>query len=255
MIKYHFMKPTLLFFDLDDTCMRNPMVDWVFPKIFNHFREFHPELTDEKLWDEINSILRPRYREKKVESFDWDDLVTRVAKKYNVPFEWDVASLIAEGAHPPYLRILDHVRDGLATLRQSNRYRMVIGTNGHWPYQRPSVEALGLLQYFDGVITPDKVGCLKGCPEFYQGALEDSKLQITIGDQYDADVEDPMKLGFRAVWIPITMPKECSLEMTPFERAEVLTIPEGFTQRPDAIIRDFRELPAAIEGIEQKHLS
>jgi FMN phosphatase YigB (HAD superfamily) len=246
------MKRTLLFFDLDDTILKNPMVDAVFPAIFKQFRSYHPELTDEILWKEINSILLPRYHARKIEAFDWDDLIQRVAKKYGIPFDTPIEKMIEENAHVPYIKIFDHVHETLEALKKDNRFVLAIGTNGHWRYQKPSVKALGLLEYFDYVCTPDRTGYLKGSQGFYASALNGSQLQITIGDQYDADVEEPLLLGFHSIWRPAELPAKTSLEQTPFQRAQLMDIPAPYTRRPDAVITGFSELLPVIDEIDRQ---
>ena len=242
---------TLLLFDLDDTIMRNPMVDAVFPCVFGDFRKQRPELTDRILWDEINAILYPRYHAKRVDAFDWDELCGLVAAKYGIEYRFDIAELIAENAHPPFLKIFPHVRENLTRIKEDKNRIMAISTNGHWRYQCPSVTALGILELFDHILTPDRTGFLKGQLGFYKPALDGSKLQITIGDQYDADVDEPRKLGFRAIWIPRELPAEVADITDPFLRAEKINIPAPFTERPDAVITGFDELPAVIAKIEE----
>ncbi len=246
------MKRTLLFFDLDDTILQNPMVDAVFPAIFDHFRSYHPELTDEILWKELNGILYPRYHARKIEAFDWDEMVQQVARKYGIPFDTPIEKMIEENAHSPYLKIFDHVHEVLSALKADGKYSLAIGTNGHWRYQKPSVKALGLLDYFDYILTPDLTGYLKGAPGFYQSALNGSKLQITIGDQYDADVEEPLQLGFHAIWRPAQLPVGTDRDQSPFERALAMEIPNPYSLRADAVITGFSELIPVIEEIDRR---
>lgn len=245
---------SVIYIDLDDTIMQGPLSGKVFPDIFEQFRKYHPELDNATLTRDMLDILEDRYKDKRVDAFDWDELIYMVALKYNIPVRVSVEEMIKQNAKPPYIRVYDHVIPTLEKLKQDKERILAITTNGFWRYQQPTVKALGLRDYFDYILAPDLMSCLKGEKRFYQHTQNGSKLGITIGDRYDSDVEWPKELGFCTIWSPVELPEEIKPTMTPFERAEKVRIPAPFKQRPDAIVTGFQEVYNTVREIETRVL-
>lgn len=243
---------SIIFIDLDETIMQGPLSPGVFPHVFGEFRKHRPDLDDKTLTKELIDILELRYADKRVDAFDWDELVYMLALKYNIPVRVSIEQLIKEYAKPPYIRVYDHVIPTLQELRKDKERILAITTNGFWKYQEPTVKALGLRDYFDYIMTPDIMSCIKGEKRFYQHALDGTKVGITIGDRYDSDVEWPTDLGFHAIWTPVEIPPEINPAQSPFERAKSLKIPPPFRQRPEAVVVGFHEILETVEEIEKR---
>ncbi len=152
------MKRTLLFFDLDDTILQNPMVDAVFPAIFDHFRSYHRvdrwNSLERAEWDFISSISCP-----KIEAFDWDEMVQQVARKYGIPLIRPLRKWLKK---MPILLISRYltIAWSFITLKLMGN-TPAIGTNGHWRYQKPVWKPWDCW-LFDYILTPDLTGYLKG---------------------------------------------------------------------------------------------
>jgi putative hydrolase of the HAD superfamily len=243
---------SIIFIDLDETIMQGPLSPGVFPHIFNEFRKHRPELEDKTLSGELIAILESRYADKRVDAFDWDELVYMLALKHKVPVKVSIEELIKEYAKPPYIKVYDHVITTLQKLREDKERVIAITTNGFWKYQEPTVKALGLRDYFDYILAPDLMSCIKGERRFYQHVVNGSKLVICIGDRYDADVEWPKDLGFYSIWTPVELPLEIDPKISPLERASSLKIPPPFQQKPDAIVTGFDEVYDTVQAIENQ---
>ncbi|WP_243666126.1 HAD family hydrolase [Vulcanisaeta sp. JCM 16159] len=99
--------------------------------------------------------------------------------------------------------LMKHVRDfkpfdgslELLRLIRDLGHEVVIATNGLYKYQSVVIEELGFSRFIDGIRTPDLVGCIKNCREFFNGA------QVMIGDNPLFDVYYPASFGLMTVFV------------------------------------------------------
>ena len=82
-------------------------------------------------------------------------------------------------------------------------YRLSIITNGFEDIQHKKINNSGLKNYFDQVITADKVGFKKPNPEIFKKALKknnlDSSSCLMIGDTFEADILGALKINMKAI--------------------------------------------------------
>ncbi|CAB1130102.1 conserved protein of unknown function [Candidatus Hydrogenisulfobacillus filiaventi] len=77
--------------------------------------------------------------------------------------------------------------------------RLVLVSNGLWRNQRPYLEALGWLEVFAGVVTPDRTGVAKPDPRAFAAAGR--PLAWHLGDQLYQDVLGARRAGVPAMQI------------------------------------------------------
>ena len=78
-------------------------------------------------------------------------------------------------------------------------------TNGGTRTQRHSIERFGLAQHFDCVIVEGEFGAGKPDERVFRHALSavdcDPAAAWMVGDNLEADIETPVRLGMHAIWI------------------------------------------------------
>jgi len=98
----------------------------------------------------------------------------------------------------------DHVIETMDFLKSEN-VRLACVTNGRDFFQRNKIEALGLANYFDVIVTSGELGVKKPNPLIFNTALEQLGAQakecIFIGDSLTADMLPAKQLGMKTVWV------------------------------------------------------
>lgn len=121
--------------------------------------------------------------------------------------------------------------DAVATVAALARdYTLGTLTNGN-----SDIERLGLAGYFAFSFTAEQVGRPKPAPDLFQAALAHTGVRPAemayVGDHPEQDIAAAHRAGLRTVWVNIKA-REYSGEV-----------------RPDAEVRQLRELPAAVERL------
>jgi putative hydrolase of the HAD superfamily len=82
---------------------------------------------------------------------------------------------------------------------------MALITNGEARNQRRSVEKYALERYFDCIVIEGEFGCGKPDERVFRHALQalccDPAHTWMVGDNYEADIVTPHRLGMRTVWV------------------------------------------------------
>lgn len=130
------------------------------------------------------------------------------------------------------------VAEALKALHQ--RYRLIVVSDAIFSPGRALRELLasyGLLGYFSGFVFSDEAGCSKPARKVFERAAEIAKCRLEeivhIGDREHNDIEGPRNVGARAVLLTAAI-----------DRGAAGT-------RADAICRDYSELPAIIDSLNQ----
>jgi putative hydrolase of the HAD superfamily len=197
-------------FDLDGVLMRNPFERCVFPHMH---RVFHtsPQLralsvveAAARSRDAVRAAWKRRLAAADmVGAYDWDAIFREAAESLGGADVPDVAELVRRCcAVPGAIEALPGAHDTLRALRAAD-HRLVVITNGFAAYQEPVLDALGLLPYFDLVITPDRVGFAKPDPEAFRAAGE---LDWFVGDTLLHDVLGARLAGACAAWLTTDLP-------------------------------------------------
>ena len=117
----------------------------------------------------------------------------------------------------------------LETIR-SRGIPMALITNGEARNQRRSVETHALDRYFDCIVIEGEFGVGKPDERVFQHALSavgcDPEAAWMVGDNLEADIETPHRLGMHTVWVD----------------AEGRGLPEAAPVRPHRIVRSITEL-------------
>ncbi len=82
-------------------------------------------------------------------------------------------------------------------------YRLSVITNGFEDIQHKKIDNSGLKNYFNQVITADKVGFKKPNPKIFKKALEKNNLDssncLMIGDTFESDITGALKINMKAI--------------------------------------------------------
>lgn len=115
----------------------------------------------------------------------------------------------------------------------SDDYLLGVITNGTEARQRPKFENLMLDGYFKVFLTSERAGAEKPSPAIFRHALSEAGVEAAeaafLGDRLDIDVAGAKAAGLYAIWLD-----------------HVGWSPSGLGPSPDAVIRDFRELPSLL---------
>ncbi|GAB1532663.1 MULTISPECIES: HAD family hydrolase [Brevibacillus] len=202
-------------FDLDGTLMQNPFGAWVFPEIARVIsgqlgREH--DIVSEMVAEHEQRMSQKRY----VEAYDWDDILASRCDAWSIEKMIDIEWLVRKHSVMPKVKLLE---DGILQMLEEIKKRgfsLAVVTNGFYKFQAPVMEALGLLEYFDEIITPERAGTGKPDPAILQ------KLQgeviAHVGDRLDHDVQLANRSHITSILIERNLPEEL-LKLQPQMRA------------------------------------
>lgn len=195
----------LVSFDLDGVLQRNPFhsnrPDGVFGHIARELSPADPTVALHSIFAEHNDRLHAGHL---VAAHDWDGIVSTVASRLNYPGRISVTQLVVEYCQKPGMvwhyagapEVLAEVRDAGHTL--------VAVTNGFRCYQEPVLRAIGLLDYFTAMITPEAAGAAKPEAGIYRAAetyAGGTGPLIHIGDTLPHDVAGAKRAGWLAIYV------------------------------------------------------
>lgn len=202
-------------FDLDGTLMQNPFGAWVFPEIARVIsgqlgREH--DMVSEMVAEHEQRMSQERY----VEAYDWDDILVSRCNALCIEKKIDIESLVRKHSVMPKVNLLE---DGIPQILEEIKKRgfsLAVVTNGFYKFQAPVMEALGLLDYFDEIVTPERAGAGKPDPAILQ------KLQgeviAHVGDRLDHDIQLANRSHVTSILIERKLPEEL-LSLQPQLRA------------------------------------
>jgi FMN phosphatase YigB (HAD superfamily) len=156
----------------------------------------------------------------------------------------------------------DGVLDVLAGLKAEG-YALAAVTNGFFKFQYPVMQALGLADLFDAVVTPDRVGFAKPDVRIFETLRRQGGIAAHVGDRIDHDVCLANRFGTCSVLIDRRLPPELA-DMNPVVRAnceagkqycarkaqaELTSAKTGLSDPllPKAVIGSLKELADCIE--------
>jgi putative hydrolase of the HAD superfamily len=205
---------SVVLFDLDDTLFAHRRA--VEDGVIAHLRATglvdadleHPETAAR--WTELEELHYSRYLRG-----DLDYLGQRRARAadflspFGVRFENDAA---AEQWFEDYLHEYRAAwrlhGDALPALEALTDYRLGIITNGVTFFQQPKLDALGIAQFFEHVITSGDFGAVKPDPSIFLHACEvfgvAPSAAVYVGDRLRTDALGAAAAGLRGVWLDRT---------------------------------------------------
>ena len=250
---------TILFFDLDSTLVENHFSRKVVTQLLAPvatqsgltIRELAQFLGQENTRRQMVDPDNPL-------TMDWQDILHTVAKQYNATLDGILDDLWVQHAIEDDIEVLDEAHAVLTKLKADGRH-LVIATKGLSKYQIPVLQAVGLLDLFDTILTPDRTGYLKTTEAYFDAYRREhpADLYIHVGDHYFDDVICAKRNGFASV---LRAPIEDLTDLDPFARPaqiatyqdQISTYPkEGTDVVPDAVVVSLQELPAVVEQLEQ----
>jgi len=202
-------------FDLDGTLMQNPFGAWVFPEI--------AEVISGKLGRKIDIILemvaehelrmeQGRY----VDAYDWDDILGLRCKQLGMEAPFEIEPLLRKHAVAPKISLLEPGILEILGAIKSRGYSLAVVTNGFYKFQAPVMEGLGLLDYFDEILTPEKVGTGKPDPKMID--VLTGEVVAHVGDRLDHDVQMANRKNVTSVFVDRNLPDELK-EFDPRQRS------------------------------------
>lgn len=242
---------SVLFVDLDGTILKSPF-DMVFPTVFGELAQ-QSNLQPEIVQHHVVKESQRRQQDSTIplaNRLDWDDIITTVARQIGVEVsEQRVLETLEVYLKPPHTQILDQADTVLPQLSTDQR-AVVAVTKGLAKYQQRILDSLNLTSFFADLITVESNQASKDSRAFYGDWVDQARLKLIVGDQYQDDVVYPHEFGFKPIW----KPTGSSAIEDPLERAASFDPPDGQTVRPEAIIFSLQELPNVVEKLERRFL-
>jgi len=166
-------------------------------------------------------------------AYDWDALVEASAQARGRHTPVDLATRAGELARQGGARLVNGASAAALTRLRSAGWRVIVLTNGWVRFQRPVLEAVGLWDAFDDVLTSDGIGHAKPAREAFLAARGDAGLYVHVGDRYDHDIEGAAAVGATTVLLRATAP----------------TAAEDAERRPDFAATTLDEVVGFLEGL------
>jgi len=205
-------------FDLDGTLMQNPFGKWVLPEVEELISSAlqRPFKSTEALFREHQLRMR---QNRTVEAYDWDEMVRMLLKELQLELEIDVEELVLKHAAAPKIYLLEQtVIPTLKRLKELG-YSLATVTNGFYKYQYPVMKKLGIGEWFDEIVTPERAGCGKPNVEIVRSLQAGGRIVAHVGDRLDHDVYLANRTGARSVLICRGLPEPLRA-LSPQERAQ-----------------------------------
>ncbi|MDF2684375.1 MAG: haloacid dehalogenase [Brevibacillus sp.] len=185
-------------FDLDGTLMQNPFGAWVFPEIaevvFGRLGRPH-DIVSEMVEEHEVRMRAGRY----VEAYDWDDILRERFRELGLPDSFEIEPIVRKHSVPPKVTLLESGTLEFLSDLKARGFCLAVVTNGFYKYQAPVMEALGLIDQFDEVVTPERVGAGKPDPAILRGL--GGQIVAHVGDRLDHDVQLANRCDVAAILI------------------------------------------------------
>lgn len=194
-------------FDLDGTLMQNPFVGYVFPELEDIISKNIN--TDESVVDLLVAEHNHRMQQGKiVEAYDWDDIVQKLLKKYELSLQVNVEEIVIRHSVAPKIYLLDDdVINSLQYLKDKGYYLAVV-TNGFYKYQAPVLKQLKIYDLFDLIVTPDRCGYAKPNAKILDEVRKKGQVVAHVGDRIDHDIVMANEEGIQSIFINRRLPSE-----------------------------------------------
>jgi putative hydrolase of the HAD superfamily len=225
----------IIFIDLDNTIVK----DVAIPKALSQAYEQLSKITKtspQTIKQEVINLHMSLIKKHDIRAFDWDFIIETISHKHKCEHNIRIENLIKKYVNNA--EILDNALDILAKLK--TKHALILATNGHYKYQKYIIKKFKLQDYFNMIITSDKVGCLKSSKKFYK-TPENNNLKIMIGDNPIFDVYYPKQFGLKTILI--------DRGVTPFVKIQINAL-NIKNIKPDYIIKNFNETLHIINTLE-----
>ncbi len=223
---------TTVGFDLDGVLMRNPFETCVLPRLAQllgstrGLRGLAGEAAVRAVREKVGGGWQRRMEAGDlVGAYDWDAIYRQAAGELGggsaLAAEIDVARWVEDCCgQDGHVAALPGARQALEGLRDLGT-RLVVVSNGFATYQEPVLDAIGLLPYFDAVVTPERAGAAKPQRRIFEAA---GPLDLFVGDTLVHDVLGARGAGVTAAWLPSRLP-DVLMALDPVARASHPALP------------------------------
>ena len=190
-------------------------------------RKFKIDLSPKEVMNEIIEYRKP-FMEKRAEKyvpirFLIADAVEHVTgRKLNEEDRREIHRIYAD-YHAKYVKLAPKAMDALRIMRDMSQILGVV-TDADTPYTEKVLNALGIKDLFDCVITAEDAGVGKPNPKIFQMAMDCGKTEpkIFIGDSERRDVKGAKKVGFVTIKIGRKTNEANFLAENLYEAAEII---------------------------------
>lgn len=197
--------------DLDDTLYNHEIcheyaINIIFEMIFNFVKKINPDINILKIKDEYNDIKNNL----KIEIGNTSSSHCRfiyfkhLFENFNIDFKY-LDSLHSKYWNEFYskIKLNEGVLDLLNFLKKIN-IKTCLLTDFDTIHQFKKLENLGILEYFENIITSQEIGVDKPNSKMFQSALRKMNLKsnevIMIGDNYQKDILGAIKNNIYSFW-------------------------------------------------------
>ncbi|MGG4444627.1 HAD family hydrolase [Brevibacillus fortis] len=192
-------------FDLDGTLMQNPFGAWVFPEIARVIagqlgREH--DIVSEMVAEHERRMSQERY----VEAYDWDDILFSRCDALCIEKTIEIESLVRKHSVIPKVNLLEGGILQMFDEMKKRGFSLAVVTNGFYKFQAPVMEALGLLNYFDEIVTPERAGAGKPDPAILQKLS--GEVIAHVGDRLDHDIQLANRSHVTSILIERKLPED-----------------------------------------------
>ncbi|ASJ12065.1 TIGR02253 family HAD-type hydrolase [Thermococcus thioreducens] len=180
-------------FDIDGTILTEmPLIQLFLPQVYDKLSKKFGISRDEARTQFLSEIFGRK------DTYDWHDW-----NFFFKLFDLDLRYEELLRAYPHRLHVYPDTLPTLKWLREAG-YKLGIVTSGP-EYQRLKLRLVGLLDYFDVVVTRDDVNAIKPEPRIFLYAVESLGVEpseaVMVGDSLSQDVYGAKNVGMTAVWI------------------------------------------------------
>ncbi|WP_258084716.1 HAD family hydrolase [Thermococcus thermotolerans] len=180
-------------FDIDGTILTEmPLIQLFLPQVYDKLSKKFGISRDEARAQFLSEIFGRK------DTYDWHDW-----NFFFKLFDLDLRYEELLRAYPHRLHVYPDTLPTLKWLREAG-YKLGIVTSGP-EYQRLKLRLVGLLDYFDVVVTRDDVNAIKPEPRIFLYAVESLGVEpseaVMVGDSLSQDVYGAKNVGMTAVWI------------------------------------------------------
>lgn len=186
-------------FDLDGTLMQNPFGKYVFPEIEKLVSGLKPgcETVKEIVLENERRMQNNEYPS----AYDWDDILNQFLQNNEIAISISIEELVRKHSQIPKVYLLEEGIPEVLCELKTRGYSLAVITNGFYKYQYPVMEVLGIVDFFDEVITPDLVKCGKPNVDMGRSLLETGTIVAHVGDRVDHDVVLANVLGAKSILV------------------------------------------------------
>ncbi|MDO8272771.1 MAG: HAD family hydrolase [Gammaproteobacteria bacterium] len=197
--------PPVIFFDIDDTLLdyktSQDLAALEFAKKYSTHID-NPEKFP-KVWDEITARHMARYFSGEL-SFQ-EQRRCRIRESLGLDLSAQESDRVFDEYYQIYEESWRLFPDVESALLKLSGYSMAVITNGDKEHQSYKLKKLGVIGYFDDVITPACAGAPKPDLAIFQlAATRAGKARDEcwyIGDNYRADYQGAKEAGYKSVWL------------------------------------------------------